>query len=85
MDSVMPGTAWPSHVVSLAPTHLSTLPLSGASVLLKLVSLRACLIHQGPMEFWVLSLVYHQRPEPVVFSELLTSRGMDGISQIVEL
>lgn len=85
MDSLMPGRAWSSHVISLAPAHLSTLPLSGASPPLKLVFLRACLIRQDPMEFWVLSLVYHQRPEPVVFSELLTSRGMDGISQIAEL
>lgn len=85
MDLVIRGTASPGHVISLTPPHLSTLPLSGASQLFQLVFLGACLIHQDPMEFWVLSLVYYQRPELVVFSELLTSRAMDGISHIVEL
>lgn len=51
----------------------------------KVVLFRASLIHQHSVEFWVLSLVYHQGPELFVFSALLTSRDVSGIPRIAEL
>lgn len=73
------GDCGPRHSFSLAHPFLLILPSLWTFQLLKVVLFRASLIHQNSVECWVLSLVYHQKPELVVFSALLTPREMSGI------
>lgn len=75
----------PSSSFSLTRTLLLISPAFWTFQCLKAVLFRACFIHQNSVEFWVFSLVYHQGPELVVPSALLSPRERSGIPQIAEL